>query len=693
MKRFLPALLSALLLTSIIYSQSLIPFRDGTRWGYCNPEGKIILPCIYNNAFPFTNVGAVVVVNNKYGLIETKGKWMIPASFDSLGSFDHGIAVFKKEGKFGLTDKTGKITVPAEYKKVEQLKSGFYLLSNGEYINGLADKNGTLILPVTYKEVNDFRYSRAVVQKTSPGLYQVINEKGQKVFELKKDESAYEKGGSFYKDGVLMFHSYTPVRGGGYYDTVGNILTFIPGAYGYEEEKRKLVGWHSTKLFPFTQSGEIKDTLSDGKMITVRYPNGYCDRTGQFVIKPKFNEAGEFKNGTALVLQDGKAWLINEKGEPAMSVKYQKGFYISDTRIVFRDNTSNYYLYESSGKLLATLDHLKQPTAYTMTEGISEFKDGFAIVTFKDETRGYIDTMGNFITGMRFKSGTPFSNGLAMVTLDDELSYINKKGQLFYRRNVIPVGRQQWDYQDLNTRVFANGDSIYKAVSITDFLQKGQEKKPAFYHVSYIPNTQSKTRLLYNWYAVMDPRGLAPAGWVIPTQEEFELLKKAGCSDSISADVLYALGFDNGGQLLLKGGGLGTRFQAAWWTRTPQPNTNEEARIITINLYKNSQPGILGFAVYPTITGFPVRCIRKPEPVKPGIKLPALPKLNCDSLLAISRAKFQPVTPVEKKTEPVITDYASHMAGTYKEFTCVLTGTKDVTFTKANVVSFRFTIV
>ncbi len=263
---------------------------------------------------------------------------------------------------------------------------------------------------------------------------------------------------------------------------------------------------------------------------------------------------------------------------------------------------------------------------------------------------------------------------------------------MFYRRNIIPVGRQQWDYQDLNTRVFANGDSIYKAVSITDFLQKGQEKKPAFYHVSYIPNTQSKTRLLYNWYAVTDPRGLAPAGWVIPTQEEFELLKKAGCSDSISADVLYALGFDNGGQLLLKGGGLGTRFQAAWWTRTPQPNTNEEARIITINLYKNSQPGILGFAVYPTITGFPVRCIRKPEPVKPGIKLPALPKLNCDSLLAISRAKFQPVTPVEKKTEPVITDYASHMAGTYKEFTCVLTGTKDVTFTKANVVSFRFTI-
>ena len=93
MKRFLPALLLALLISSLLHAQSLIPFRDGTRWGYCNPEGKIILPCIYNNAFPFTTTGAVVVLDNKYGLIDTKGKWMIPASFDSLGAFNNGMAV------------------------------------------------------------------------------------------------------------------------------------------------------------------------------------------------------------------------------------------------------------------------------------------------------------------------------------------------------------------------------------------------------------------------------------------------------------------------------------------------------------------------------------------------------------------------------------------------------------------------
>lgn len=470
------------------------------------------------------------------------------------------------------------------------------------------------------------------------------------------------------------------------------MLTYIPDACCYNEEERILRGMYMKGLFPAIRSGEIKDTLPDGKVITVKYPVGYSDSTGRFVIKPKFNEAGEFKNGTALVLQDGKAWLINEKGESVMTEKYNTGFYVSNTRVIFRNNYNNYYLYETSGKLLATLEGLKLATATYWTEGISEFKDGYAVVTFKDDSKGYIDSMGHFITGHRFKSCTPIRNGLGAVILDEETSYINSKGQLFYRGKTIPVGRQQWDYQDLNTRVFANGDSIYKAVSITDFHQKSQEKKPAFYHVSYIPNTQSKTRLLYNWYAVTDPRGLAPAGWAIPTEEEFMQLKKVGCSDSVSADILYALGFDNGGQLLLKGGGLGTRFEGIWWTRTPQPNQTEEARAILLLVSKGEQRSDLRFGVYPTQTGFPVRCIRKPEPVKPGIKLPALPKLNCDSLLAITKSRVKPVKEVEKKTDPVITDYASHMAGTYKEFTCVLTGSKEVTFTKANVVSFRLVI-
>jgi len=686
MKRFLPALLAALLFTSNIYSQSLIPFRDGKLWGYSNPEGKIILPCTYDNAYPFTATGAVVVVNNKYGLIDTKGKWLIPASFDSLGQFNNSIAIFKKEGKLGLTDKTGKITLPADYQKIERLKSGFYQLCLSEILNGFANKNGVLILPAEYREVNDFRYGRAVVQKKwSNDPWNIVDEKGNIVFSLKSGEGFYDNNAKYFSNGVLHYRTFSPNAGGGLYDSSGKMLIYIPNACCYNEEERILRGMYMKGLFPATRSGEIKDTLPDGKVITLKYPVGYCDSTGRFVIKPKFNEAGEFRNGTALVLQDGKAWLINQKGESVMAEKYNKGFYVSDTRVVFRNNYNNYYLYETSGKLLATVEGLKLATATYWTEGISEFKDGYAVVTFKDDTRGYIDSMGRIINGIRFNSGTQFNNGLALVKQDEEIRNLNKKEQTVYRHTPISIGRQQWDYQDLNTRVFANGDSIYKAVSITDFIQKGQEKKPAFYHVSYIPNTQSKTQLLYNWYAVNDPRGLAPAGWTIPTEEDFMKLKKASCADSISSDILYALGFDNGGQRLLKETGLGTLFEGGWWTRTNQYKNNDEAKIILLLVSKDGQRPDLRFGVHPCYNGFPVRCIRKPEPVKPGIKLPAIPKLNCDSLLAITKTRIKSVKPVERKIEPAVIEYAIQIAGNYKDFTWFLSEARGITFTNTTL--------
>lgn len=690
MKRFLPALLPALFFSTLLHAQSLLPFRDGTRWGYCNPEGKIIISSIYNNAFPFTADGAVVADNNKYGLIDTRGKWLIPATFDSLGSFENGIAVFKKEGKIGLIDKSGKIILPADYQRIERLKSGFYQLCLSEILNGFADKKGVLILPATYREVNDFRYGRALVlKKWVNDPWTIIDEKGNIIFNMKPGEGFYDNNAKYFRNGVLHYRTFGSDAGGGLYDSSGKVLIYIPDACCYNEEERKLRGMYLKGLFPATRAGEIKDTLPDGKVITVRYPVGYCDSTGQYVIKPKFNEAGEFKNGTALVRQDGKAWLINQKGESVMTEIYNYGFYVSDTRVIFRNNSNDYYLYETSGKLLARIEGLKPATATYWTEGIAAFKNGLAVVTFKDETRGYIDSMGRLI---RFNGGSSLSNGQALVKQDVETNNRNNKEQTTYQHAPVSIGRQQWDYQDLNTRVFANGDSIYKAVSITDFIQKGQEKKPAFYHVSYISNTQSMTRALYNWYAVNDPRGLAPAGWSIPTQEEFEQLKKAGCADSLYADALYAFGFDNGGQLLLKETGLGTRFDGSWWTRTQQPNNPDEGRIILLLINKPGQSGDLRFGVYPGYTGFAVRCIRKPEPVKPGVKLRAVPKLNCDSLVAVTKAKVKPVKPVEKKAEVLVTDYPSQMAGTYKDFTCVLSAGKEVTFTPANVASSHFNV-
>ena len=42
---------------------------------------------------------------------------------------------------------------------------------------------------------------------------------------------------------------------------------------------------------------------------------GYIDETGKVIIPPRYENAGSFLDGTAIVEFEGKKWIINEKGE------------------------------------------------------------------------------------------------------------------------------------------------------------------------------------------------------------------------------------------------------------------------------------------------------------------------------------------------------------------------------------------
>lgn len=81
----------------------------------------------------------------------------------------------------------------------------------------------------------------------------------------------------------------------------------------------------------------------------------------------------------------------------------------------------------------------------------------------------------------------------------------------------VTIGSQTWAAVNLNVTTFRNGEKIPEAKTNADWVKASNEGKPAW---CFIENDQSK-EILYNWYAVNDPRGLAPSGWHIPTYEEW----------------------------------------------------------------------------------------------------------------------------------------------------------------------------
>ena len=99
---------------------------------------------------------------------------------------------------------------------------------------------------------------------------------------------------------------------------------------------------------------------------------------------------------------------------------------------------------------------------------------------------------------------------------------------------VATIGGLEWMVRNLDVKLFRNGDSIPQMKSAEEWFQASREEKPAMCHYWFDPSFASYCGDLYNWYAVNDPRDLAPAGWRIPSDEDWIRLELAiGMNDTM----------------------------------------------------------------------------------------------------------------------------------------------------------------
>lgn len=89
---------------------------------------------------------------------------------------------------------------------------------------------------------------------------------------------------------------------------------------------------------------------------------------------------------------------------------------------------------------------------------------------------------------------------------------------------IVTIGSQVWTTKNLNVITFRNGDTIPEAKTAEEWLKAGKNKQPAWCYYNNAPSNWSRHGKIYNWYAVNDKRGLAPAGFHIPTDAEWTTL-------------------------------------------------------------------------------------------------------------------------------------------------------------------------
>ena len=208
----------------------------------------------------------------------------------------------------------------------------------------------------------------------------------------------------------------------------------------------------------------------------------------------------------------------------------------------------------------------------------------------------------------------------------------------------IKIGKQIWMTENLNVDMFCNGDTIPEARSNEEWALAGINKQPAWCFFNNNPQTTGEnTGRLYNWYAVIDPRGLAPKGWRVPKIADWSsLLNSLSKKDKYGFWITesqmksgYWGEYDNptntsGFTALPNGYRCGTKYKgdqayydehtkfygfpplgtytyyAYWWSSSVHENDNP----ISIELAEGGKGSVRSYNQMGKEAGLAVRCIR-----------------------------------------------------------------------------------
>jgi uncharacterized protein (TIGR02145 family) len=168
------------------------------------------------------------------------------------------------------------------------------------------------------------------------------------------------------------------------------------------------------------------------------------------------------------------------------------------------------------------------------------------------------------------------------------------------------IGSNNWDYRNLNADKFGNGEAIPEARTAEQWKKAGEQKKPAWCYYENDPAYGRVYGKLYNWYAVTDPRGLAPAGWHILGDPEWTVLAKNSAGPGGDSIVTKQTGFARipGGYRLNSGVFSNMGRVGYWWTSSDHDGDLAWYR------YLHDGYGAVGRGASLKDCGFSVRCLK-----------------------------------------------------------------------------------
>ena len=169
--------------------------------------------------------------------------------------------------------------------------------------------------------------------------------------------------------------------------------------------------------------------------------------------------------------------------------------------------------------------------------------------------------------------------------------------------NMVIIGDQEWMAENLKVTHFRNGDTI------TNQMDYGDDDSSVYRYGA-----------LYDWYTVDDTRNIAPDGWHVPSDSEWQILINHLGGDSTAGGKMKATGSaywnspntgatNESGFSALPGGYYGGAYfymgyYATFWSSTEYNNSNSVYYQLGYN------HSAIGRHSLRKDSGFSIRCVR-----------------------------------------------------------------------------------
>lgn len=388
------------------------------KWGYVNKDGKLSIPCIYDDASNFHNGLARVGKDGKYGFINKNGKVVVPLIYDNIyDDFEEGYVSVENHEKYGFVDSVGSVLTPCKYDFVESFCGGRSIVREGKHL-GVINTKGEVIIPLEYDEITLCNDSTFFVIKNEK--YGYIDKDGNilqrtTIYPL-IDEDEFTRKGSFgltpYKEGKLVgFKDYT-------------------GKVAIKPQWIDVIPFQS-----FKSRGDSKDDILWALVLDKKCRVGVINTKGEYLIRPEYELYTEndwhfdyyrgyfifdilINNKISSTCYDIDGNCIVPPGKYGLDFDKSQ---LNNMRMLFHSKSS-YGIMKMNGEVL-----------FTIKQKLHAFHEGYAKIeeesdNFFDRRYGFIDEKGRVIFPCIFEDAEDFSEGIALVTWKGKQGFVDKFG-------------------------------------------------------------------------------------------------------------------------------------------------------------------------------------------------------------------------------------------------------------------------